>query len=58
MWIWIVLTVVMVFWGIVAVAACRVAGQVNRMEELEDEIDARARELLKDVDIDLKPVRF
>jgi hypothetical protein len=55
MWIWIVLGVLMVFWGSIAIAACRVAGRIARMEQEQQEIDARVRELLADVEIDLKP---
>jgi hypothetical protein len=55
MWIWLLMALLMVVWGCVAVAACRIAGQATRMEDAERELDARARELLKDIEIDLEP---
>jgi hypothetical protein len=55
MWIWFLLALLMILWGCVAIAACRMAGRISRMEDEELEIDARARELLKDIEIDLEP---
>jgi hypothetical protein len=55
MWIWLLMAVLIIMWGLVAVAACWVAGQGTRMEDAEREIDARARELLKDIEIDWEP---
>jgi hypothetical protein len=58
MWIWFLLALVLVLWGCVALAACRIAGQSTRIEDAEREIDARVRELLKDIEIDLEPAPF
>jgi hypothetical protein len=58
MWIWFLLALVLVLWGCVALAACRIAGQITRIENSEQEIDARVRELLKDIEINLETAPF
>lgn len=53
MWIGILFIPLMLACGMIAIAVCVVAGRVNRMEELEQQIDSTAARLLEGIEIDL-----